>query len=56
VLTRLLEGLLFGVTATDPANLAGAALLLFGAAMVASFVPARRAAGISSVRALRGDD
>lgn len=55
VLTRLLQGLLFGVSATDPATLAGVAAILFLAAVLASFIPARRAAGISPVRALRCD-
>jgi len=53
MLTHLLDGLLFGVTANDPVTYAGAVVLLFAAAVVASFLPARRAAHISPIRALR---
>jgi predicted permease len=55
IATRLVATLLFGVTPRDPATLAGVALLLAATALVAGFLPARRAASIDPVRALRAD-
>ena len=52
-LTRLLSGLLFGVTPTDPVTFAATPAILFGVAVLACWIPARRAAGIDPVRALR---
>lgn len=51
--TRLLESLLFGVTGTDLFALGGAAALLVVAALAASWIPARRAARVDPVVALR---
>jgi len=51
--TRLIRGLLFTVTATDPLTYAGVALALLGIGIVACFVPARRAMLIDPVQALR---
>jgi ABC-type antimicrobial peptide transport system permease subunit len=50
---RFIGKLLYGVKAHDPATLAGAALVLMLVALAASWIPARRAAGIDPVRALR---
>lgn len=52
-LMRLASGLLYGVTATDPQTYLGAAACLFSVAGVASYIPARRAAQLDPVTALR---
>jgi ABC-type antimicrobial peptide transport system permease subunit len=52
-LTHLLSTLLFGVTPTDPVTFATAPAILLGVAVLACWIPARRAAGIDPVRALR---
>jgi putative ABC transport system permease protein len=51
--TRLLSGLLFGVRPDDPGTLLAVALLLSVAALFASYLPARRAAKIDPISALR---
>jgi putative ABC transport system permease protein len=52
-LTRLMEPLLFGVSATDPLTLFGGALLLALVAWLACYLPARRATRVDSLVALR---
>ena len=52
-LTRLLSKLLFGVSATDPLTFVGVAALLTAIAAIASFVPARRAAKVDPLLAMR---
>ncbi|HJR35191.1 MAG TPA: ABC transporter permease [Gemmatimonadales bacterium] len=52
-LTRLMTGLLFGVSATDLPTYLGVATLLGGAALVSCYVPARQALGVDVVAALR---
>ncbi len=54
-LSRLLEAYLFGIEASDPATLIGVTLLLGVAALVATLVPARMAAGVDPVRVLSSD-
>jgi putative ABC transport system permease protein len=52
-LMRLMSGLLFGVSATDPPTIGVVALVLMGAAVLASYIPARRASRVDPVAALR---
>jgi predicted permease len=52
--TRLIRTRLYGVEPADPVTLAGIVVLLTLAVVVASWVPARRAAGIPAIEALRG--
>ncbi len=52
-LTRTLATFLYGVAPTDPSTLAGAALVVIGVSCVATWLPARRAAGVDPLVTLR---
>jgi ABC-type antimicrobial peptide transport system permease subunit len=50
--TRWTKSMLFGVTPTDPGSIGAALVVLTGAALVAAYVPARRASRLDPLRAL----
>jgi putative ABC transport system permease protein len=52
---RVIRGLLFEVSATDPVTFAGVAIGLLAVALLASYIPARRATRVDPMIALRGE-
>ncbi len=55
LLTRLMTSLLYGIRATDPLTYAGVAILLLAVEAIATYIPARRAASIDPMQALRSE-
>jgi putative ABC transport system permease protein len=55
IATRVLGSLLYDVKPSDPATFLGIVAVLVGAVLVASWVPARRAARIEPTEALRAE-
>ena len=53
--TRLIASTLFGLTAMDPPTLVFAVLVMIAVALVAGYIPARRAAAVDPVVALRAE-
>jgi ABC-type lipoprotein release transport system permease subunit len=51
--TRALSGMLYGVTPTDPLTLAGVTVIVISVAVLASLLPAVRAARLDPMQALR---
>jgi putative ABC transport system permease protein len=54
-LTRVMKSLLFNVSATDPATFALIALLLIAVALIASYIPARRATKVDPLQSIRSE-
>jgi ABC-type antimicrobial peptide transport system permease subunit len=52
---RLLRGMLYGVSATDPRTFVAVGVAVFAAAALASWIPARRAARVDPITALRSE-
>lgn len=52
-MARLIAGMLFGISATDPLTFVGVALLLGAVAFLANYLPARRGASVDPMVALR---
>ena len=55
IATRLLTGILYGVSATDPVTFGGVAVFLAAVALAASYFPARKASTIEPIVALRAE-
>jgi ABC-type antimicrobial peptide transport system permease subunit len=53
--TRLMSSLLYGVSAADPTTYAAVCMVLFAAAALASYLPARRATAVDPMEALRAE-
>ena len=54
--SRVLSSLLFGIGSSDPATFAGVSFLLVGVALVACYVPARRATRVDALIAMREEN
>jgi ABC-type antimicrobial peptide transport system permease subunit len=54
-LTRLMRGLLYSVSPTDPVTFAAVPLMLVAVALIACYIPARRALRVDPVTALRSE-
>lgn len=54
-LSRWISSLLFGVTTLDPATYVASALIVSAAALIASYIPARRASSVDPMESLRAD-
>jgi putative ABC transport system permease protein len=54
-MTQFLRALLYGVTPTDPLTFALVALLLLSTALIACWIPARRASRVDPIVALRAE-
>ena len=55
LLTRFMRSVLYGVETTDPVTFAGVTLVLLGVAFLASWIPARRAARVDALLAMRAE-
>jgi ABC-type lipoprotein release transport system permease subunit len=53
--TRVLKSLLYGVSTTDVATIVAVPLILIAVALIASWIPARRATWVDPMIALRGE-
>lgn len=53
LLTRLVKSMLYGIQPYDPTTMAAGILVLLAVAVAASWIPARRAAGVQPMEALR---
>jgi ABC-type antimicrobial peptide transport system permease subunit len=53
LLSRLVTSMLYGIQPYDPATMAAGVLILLAVALAASWIPARRAAGVEPMEALR---
>jgi ABC-type lipoprotein release transport system permease subunit len=52
---RLMESLVFGITPLDPVTFATMPVVLVAAAVLATYLPARRAAAVDPVETMRAD-
>jgi putative ABC transport system permease protein len=54
-MTRLIETTLYGISFNDPVTISSNLMILIGVALVASLIPAIRAARVNPIAALRND-